>query len=275
LSKRREAFVRSLARRRERKEHRAFVADGIRVVDEALAGPVQVTDLVVTPDAQPVVEQWQRAGRLTGIDIWLAEDDRFAKLVESSHPQGLLAILRIPHRTLGHIGAKGPILLLDRLQDPGNAGTLLRSLLAVGGRSVVALRGTVDLYSQKVVRASAGSLFHLDIVTDVSPHDVLPWLAEHALPLLAMDPRGESLFTAPPVPASFVLAIGNEAAGVSEELLRRADRRIAVPMQPPTESLNAGVAGSIALYEFWRASGMPPPPAPPPPAPERGGRGGI
>ena len=269
LSKRRESFLRSLARRRERKEHRAFIVDGTRVVDEALNGTMRVTDIVVTSDSLSVVERWQRSGRLTGIDIWLVESERFAALVESNHPQGLLAAVRIPQLDLGQISARGPILLLDRLQDPGNAGTLLRSLLAVGGRSVVALRGTVDLYSQKVVRASAGSLFHLDVVTEVSPQDVSPWLLEHALPLLAMDPRGESLFAASPVPASFVLAVGNEAAGLSDDLLWHADRRIAVPMQPPTESLNAGVAGSIALYEFWRANGM----LPPSPPPHQQGRG--
>jgi RNA methyltransferase, TrmH family len=260
LSKRQETWLRSLARRRVRTERRAFIVDGMRVVDEALAGSMRVTDLVVTANARPVVDRWQQGGRLAGINIWLTDTERFAGLVDSENPQGLLAVVEMPRVELYRVGAHGPILLLDRLQDPGNAGTLLRSLLAVGGRTVVTLRGTVDLYNQKVVRASAGSLFHLDVVADVALDDVLTWLSQHALPLLAMDPRGESIYTAAaPVPASYVLAISNEAAGLSDVLLQHADRRVALPMQPPTDSLNAAVAGSIALYEFWRQHTATPP----------------
>jgi TrmH family RNA methyltransferase len=253
LSKRMESLLRGLARRHVRMERRALVADGIRVVDEALSGAMRVTDLVVTPDVRPVVERWRESGRLSGINVWLVDSRRFAALVDTEHPQGVLAVVEMPRTALDRVGAHGPILLLDRLQDPGNAGTLLRTLLAVGGRTAVALRETVDLFNPKVVRAGAGSLFHLDVVADVSLEDVRAWLAERSAPLLALDPRGESIFDiADPVPASYVLAIGNEAAGVSEALLRTAERRVAIPMQPPTESLNAGVAGSIALYELWR-----------------------
>jgi TrmH family RNA methyltransferase len=229
----------------------SFLAEGARVVEEALAGRWRVTDIVATPSAIADIERWQAAGRLGDIPVAFTDERTFRTFAESVHPQGILAVVREPRLALGEVRARGPVLVFDRLQDPGNAGTLLRSLHATGGTAALALKGTVDLFNPKVVRASAGSLFHLEIVTQVETAEALAWLEEHAIPLLALDGSGEPLFGGPvEVPPCFALAVGNEGAGISPQLLERAVRRIALPMARGVDSLNAGVAGSVALYQL-------------------------
>jgi TrmH family RNA methyltransferase len=253
LSKRKEAFVRGLARKSVRGHRGSFLAEGMRVVEEALAGPWTVTDIVGTPSAVADIGRWRAAGRLGGVAVSFTDERTFRTLADSVHPAGVLAVVEEPRLTLADARAKGPVLLLDRLQDPGNAGTLLRSLHATGGTTVIALKGTVDLFNPKVVRASAGSLFHLEVVTHAEPAAALVWLEERGIPLFALDGRGEPLFGAGgEVPRRFALAVGNESAGLAAPFLERAALRLALPMARGVDSLNAAVAGSVALYELQR-----------------------
>lgn len=253
LSKRKEAFLRGLARKSVRESRRRFVAEGLRVVEEALAGRLRVTDVVGTPSTVGDIERWREAGKLDGVQVAFTDERTFGTLVESAHPQGVLAVLEEPAESLRDLVPAGPVLILDRLQDPGNTGTLLRSLHATGGSIAVALKGTVDVFNPKVVRASAGSLFHLRAVSQVTLETAMAWLERHGLPLFTLDRRGPSLFELDtPIPATFALAVGNEAAGLAPELLTRAAATLALPMAAGVDSLNAGVAGTVALYELWR-----------------------
>jgi TrmH family RNA methyltransferase len=253
LSKRKEAFLRGLARKSGRDRRRRFLAEGLRVVDEALSGRLRVTELVGTPSTAPDIELWRAAGKLEGIGVSLTDERTFRRLAESIHPQGVLAVVEEPEVDLKRVSSRGPVLLLDRLQDPGNAGTLLRSLQAVGGRTLLALTGTVDLFNPKVVRASAGSLFHLEVAVRLRAAAALEWAQSRGLPVFALDQRGEPLFGPGwSAPRSFVLAVGNEGGGLAAEILERSERRLALPMARGVDSLNAAVAGSVALYELCR-----------------------
>ncbi len=253
LSKRKEAFLRGLARKSVRGHRGSFLAEGARVVEEALAGRWRVTDIVGTPSTAADIERWRAAGRLAGVAIAFTDERTFRTLADSVQPQGVLAVVEEPRLALRELRAAGPVLILDGLQDPGNAGTLVRSLHATGGTTVLALKGTVDLFNPKAVRASAGSLFHLEIAARVEPAETLAWLETRRIPLLALEAGGEPLFGgAFETPARFALAVGNEGAGLSPGLIESAARRLAIPMAPGVDSLNAAVAGSVALYELRR-----------------------
>jgi TrmH family RNA methyltransferase len=245
--------VRGLARKSVRGHRGSFLAEGARVVEEALAGRWRVTDIVATLSAGEDVERWRSRGLLDSVAVSVTDDRTFRTLAESVHPQGVLAVVEERRAELARLHAEGPALVLDRVQDPGNAGTLLRSLHAAGGTAVLALVGTVDLFNPKAVRASAGSLFHLEVATQVATGAALDWLESERRPLFALDQSGDSIFADSfPVPERFVLAVGNEGAGLAEPLLERAARRLAIPMAPRVDSLNAAVAGSIALFELVR-----------------------
>ncbi|MBA2564947.1 MAG: RNA methyltransferase [Gemmatimonadetes bacterium] len=253
LSKRKETYLRGLASRAVRESRGHFLAEGVRVIEEALAGAMRVTDIVGTPSASGDIERWTSEGRLRHVHVSVADERVFRTLSTVGQEQGVLAVVEASPALLPDRPPRGPVLLLDRVQDPGNAGTLLRTLRATGGDLAIALAGTVDLFNPKVVRSSAGSLFHVRLATGVSLDAAVAWMVERALPLVALDPAGESLFESGWIPRGpFALAVGNEGAGLDARLLEAAAERLALPMAGGVESLNAGVSGSVALYELTR-----------------------
>ena len=190
--------------------------------------------------------------------VWLSEDV-FGSVVETQSPQGIAALLVPPVRALDDVmgsssaDAAPLILVAAGLQDPGNLGTLIRSAEAFGATGVVTTPGTVSAWNQKALRASAGSLFRVPVVS--VGLEELTGLKVQGLVLMAAvaeDSYGaveaqDALFV-----GASALLIGNEGAGLSEELLGMADIRVTIPCPGRVESLNAAVAGSLLLYEASR-----------------------
>jgi TrmH family RNA methyltransferase len=195
----------------------------------------------------------------------------FASAVETESPQGIAALAEPPRFSLAEAlgesdtpaasGRRGAplVLIAASLQDPGNFGSLIRSAEAFGATGVIALPGTVDVWNGKALRASAGSAFRVPVVQE-KPGPAFSVLAQRSIPVIAAVPvgstgrgGGEAIpcsrfdFTGPAA-----ILIGNEGAGLSEELLERADARVSIPMPGAVESLNAAVAASILLYEASR-----------------------
>ena len=175
----------------------------------------------------------------------------FERISDLATPSEMLAILALTEGEPAAILARrGPVLLLAGINDPGNAGTLLRSAEAFGAAGALFGRGGVDPYSPKVVRAAMGSSFRLPIaMVDAD------WLIEEAnrggRPIVAADMDGAEVGELE-LPANAILAIGNERRGV-REWLPRFDLAVRIPQPGAAESLNAAVAGSILLYELARS----------------------
>jgi TrmH family RNA methyltransferase len=141
--------------------------------------------------------------------------------------------------------------VLDGIQDPGNAGTLVRAASAFGLSGVVALEGTVDLFNAKAIRAMAGAVAHLPLCR--APWtDLAPWIASRGIPLLVADPAGDDV-TAQGTRFSWALAVGNEGAGPRQPVMDAAAARLSVPMRSGTDSLNAGMAGAILMFALTSA----------------------
>ncbi|MDX2266610.1 MAG: RNA methyltransferase [Bryobacter sp.] len=169
------------------------------------------------------------------------------ELSSLDHPAGWIALMEAPPREPWEIQQEDLVLVLDGIQDPGNAGTLLRSAEAFGVAGVIALRGTVELFSPKVIRASAGSIFRIPVRRQCQWED-LHFPA--GFPLYAAMPSGGKRPSKVDWRRGGAILIGNEGAGVSRELAA-----LAQPLTIPThsvESLNAAVAGAILLYEATR-----------------------
>ena len=155
------------------------------------------------------------------------------------------------HYYRAHFGADRLILVLAGLQDPGNVGTLIRSAEAFGASGVVLLPGTVNRWNAKAVRASAGSVFRLPAVS-LRVEEMMAMLRERGVRLLAATADGDVALDETGLDGPVALVIGNEGAGVPEELLAAADARVAIACPGPVESLNAAIAGSVLLYEAAR-----------------------
>ena len=245
LSLSRSTQVRSLHRKKGRSEERAFLAEGERLLEELAGVPERVRYLFGTRDRV----DWLM-GRFPDAEVYEI-DGEGNRLFATENAQGVGGVVEMPEpATAADIAAvDAPVIFLDRLADPGNAGTILRTAEWFGAAGVLFGEGSVDPYNPKVVRATMGAIFRLPIALDV------PIAALHPLeiPLHALDAGGEEQLGMHPLPVHAIYAVGSEAHGVSAELRPHA-RLLRIAGGGGGESLNAAIAASILLYEIFRGS---------------------
>lgn len=250
LSRNEAKLIRRLGSRKRRAEEAAFLVEGVRPVEELIAagGPSQLA--VVSP----ILESTERGRELlealsaAGCRIAVTSDHELERLADTETPQGVLAVAEKPTRRLAELepADAATILILDRVADPGNLGTLVRTAAALGVGWIVALPGTVDPWNPKAVRASAGALFRIPVSEERWP-DVLVWLRRREFAILCADPGGTPVRRREAKRGRIALVLGNEPRGLSAEVVSGCDRRVAVELPGGVESLNVAVAGAILL----------------------------
>jgi len=232
--------------------------EGMRILEEAIRSGLKFKAVFFRASAE------NRAERLLPqladqVETLLLPDKLFASAVPSETPQGVAALVRCKVFTLVDVLAKsqaGPLLAIAGVQDPGNLGTILRSAEAFGAGGILLGEGTVNPFNSKVIRASAGSVFRLPMV-QAKLLGTLNQMRELGLRLIATSshkgtPLDQATLTGP-----LAIFIGSEGAGLPRELLAQMTDTVAIPHSPTVESLNAGVAASIVLYEAARQSNSP------------------
>lgn len=238
---------RSLRRRKGRDATGWFLAEGPRLLRELLdaGSPVDVVlaDAGVT-DAEPVRDLLAKA-REAGWRVETVERHVIEEIADTTTPQAVLAVAEIPSWGWDDL-PPGSLVLLDGVQDPGNAGTLIRTSIALGASGVIALEGTSDPWGPKAVRASAGAglrrpVFRADRTSTIAE------LRHRKLPLWVAEADGDPLSRGGSVPARLAIALGAETHGVSAQLEEAAARRVAIALAAGVESLNVAVAGALLL----------------------------
>jgi TrmH family RNA methyltransferase len=228
-----------------------IAVEGLHLIEEAIRSGLRLHAVFFSESAG------ERAERLLpqvgkNVETLLLPDQVFASAVATEHPQGVAALVAPKKFELKDIVASGGLLIIAMgIQDPGNLGTLLRSAEAFGARGVILAEGTVSAFNSKVIRAAAGSLFRLPCVS-ASFAEVLPVLRKNAIRIIATSSHKGTLLPQADLKGGVALLIGNEGAGVPKEVLAQADERIVIPHSSNVESLNAGVAAAIILYEAAR-----------------------
>jgi TrmH family RNA methyltransferase len=245
-------LARDLQRRKARERLGLFVAEGVRATEELLRSSLGVRGILFGPAlaGAPRADELRAVIRARGIPVIDVTEPEFESAAATDAPQGVLAIGEIPRRDLPTIELpqKSRILVLDAIQDPGNAGTLLRTAAALGVAATLALPGTVDLWNAKVVRSAMGALFHRPPVT--TTWELLDvFLNERRVALWGSDTVGEPI-DGPDAPARMALVVGNEGGGLSAEARSRVSRVVTVPIESGVESLNVAVAAGILLHHF-------------------------
>ena len=242
--------ARDLRRRKARERNGLFVAEGVRTVEELARSPLVVEAVLVTAraalDARAAAALQALAAR--GVPVLEVTDAEFESAADTEHPQGLLAIVRQPKRSLDDLtlGPTARLLVLDAIQDPGNVGVLIRTAAALSATAVVALPGTVDVWNAKVVRSAAGTHFRFAALE--ASLDALDALLEReGIPLWGTDAGGTPV-EAVTAPARLAIAVGNEGAGLSDALRARCSTVVSLPMAPDVESFNVAVAAGLTLY---------------------------
>jgi TrmH family RNA methyltransferase len=250
--------IRDLQRRKAREKRGLALAEGVRLVEEALAAGVTVTGAAVAPGLEGTDRGRALKAALVSRRVALDElDDRaLAELADTEHPQGVIAVIEPKvwsFTDLTRHEARGTtILVLDGVQDPGNVGTILRSALALGAGGVIALPGTADLHNSKVLRGAMGAAFTLPNL-HATDAEFLAWVGSSKVAVWATAMDGTPVDQAPRPKGPLALLLGNEGAGVRAELAARATARVSIPIAAGAESLNVAAAAAIFLWECSRA----------------------
>ena len=227
--------------------------EGLRVIEEAIRSGVRFKAVLFSESGEKL------AGRLlpqigAHVETLVLPDKLFAGMVDSENPQGVAALVHYKQTSVADVLERtplGPVVVVAGLQDPGNLGTIVRSAEAFGAAGVLLGEGTVSPFNPKVVRATAGSIFRLPTARGKTA-EILSELRGRGVRLVATSshkgvPLGEANLALP-----LAVLVGGEGGGISKDLLGKADGIVAIPHSPQVESLNAGVAASIVLYEIAR-----------------------
>lgn len=186
-------------------------------------------------------------------DVYQVSSHLFHKLSDTIAPQGILAVVSKKLWSDDLVFEHGKnVMILDRIQDPGNLGTMLRTADAAGYGGALILKGSGDAYGPKAVRAAAGSLFRLPIQFPDTPEQVAQLCKKHGKRIVCTTPKGNRDYFDIDMSNDIALVMGNEGNGIGEVLLEQADERVRLPMTGTIESLNVAVAAGILLYESVR-----------------------
>jgi TrmH family RNA methyltransferase len=221
------------------------IAESFHLLEEALRSDCEISAVFAAESVRTAVESHVRG--LKNIRVVVLPDDLFQSISSTEASQGVMALVRPPRWTVEQLfRGESLTVILDGLQDPGNAGAILRAAEAFGATGVAFLKGTVSPYNPKCLRASAGSVFRVPLVASMDPHLVLVAIEQRKLDMFALMPSGSLELSECNFSRKCAIIVGSEGRGVSERL-----RAKAIDVRIPTvavESLNAALAAGIALY---------------------------
>ena len=226
-----------LSQKKHRDREGLFLVEGWHLVEEAVKSDWTIDTLIVE-DGVEVTDEWST------LPLEFVSSPVMKEISQTETPQGIAAVVRQKEWELNQ---PKRMLMLDQIQDPGNVGTIIRSGLAFGVEAIILGKGTVDLYNEKVVRATQGALFHFPVIQS----DLFEWLNKRDIVVYgtALDEQAKALPEIEP-PEAFAIILGNEGMGVQPSLLERCNETIYIPQETQAESLNVGIAASVILYHF-------------------------
>ena len=228
--------IASLHKKKFRDEYELFFIEGMKSIKEAINFNQEIEYILYSPD---MVEYDLD---IEGIEV---SKEILCKISDTVTPQGIIAVCKIKEEKIDVLKGKKKIVYLDKVQDPGNVGTIIRTADAFGIDCVVLSKECADIYSPKVVRSTMGSLFHLPVIRDVGVEE----LKKLNMKIYSSSLDGDEEFK---IEDNSILVIGNEGNGISEETKEITDEFIKIKMPGNAESLNASIAAGILMYEFTK-----------------------
>jgi TrmH family RNA methyltransferase len=231
---------------KERRTAALFVAEGIQSVREAITfrNEISIDTLYLTSNGRNRLEESINVSGVNTVDV---SDEVMAAISETITPQGILAICSIPQRSISQLQLSGnsKIIYLSEIQDPGNAGTIIRSADAMGMAAIVTSPGSVDLFSPKVVRSTAGSLWHIPVFESVSLAEMIAAFPQTQM--FTLGSKGSTPLPELKVDSDCIAIFGNEARGIATP---QNLAQVSIPMPGNAESLNLSAAASIVMYHL-------------------------
>ncbi|MGL4569752.1 MAG: TrmH family RNA methyltransferase [Clostridium sp.] len=240
--------LKKLKDRKGRNKLQKYLIEGFRLVEEALKAGAQIECIFCLEyedsKTEALVKQYNYKGKIYKLNRSL-----FLEVCDTENPQGILAVIKMEEVNSDINGEF--YLLCDKLQDPGNLGTIIRTAHASGVDGIILTKGTVDIYNDKTIRSTMGSMFYVPIIID-NDLSYLKSLKEKGFKIVSTSLEGSKDFFEEDLTGKTVITVGNEGNGVSKEVYELSDKKVKIPMPGGAESLNVGVATSIILYEKLR-----------------------
>ena len=225
------------------------MAEGPKVIRAAHEGGAEIRELYLGPDADPAVED---LGVESGAVVQRLAAGVIERVASTVTPQSEIALVSRPQASLESLATARLVLVGVAVQDPGNAGTMVRTALAAGASGILFTEGSVDVFSPKTVRSSAGAVFALPVIEGLPAAGALDEIGRQGLTRLGTDAdSGEDLYEAHLSDRTAVI-VGNEANGLPSELVPYLDRTVRIPMLGPADSLNVAVASAVVCFELLR-----------------------
>lgn len=244
-------YVRSLNTKKTRDEEKAFIVEGIKFVKEAIKEKAHIIYLIFSEGSMNKTEIKELVELNHDIEdkIVICQDNVFNSIADTINAQGVLAVIKRddnPH----HMVDYKFIVYCDRIQDPGNLGTIIRTLDAFGPGLLIFNKGCVDLYNPKVVRASAGAIFRVPFINAAQDDEMLQKLKSEGFVVISTVVESDVSFENIEKHEKICVVIGNEGQGVSREIRNNSHMNITIKMSGNAESLNASIAAGISIYEI-------------------------
>lgn len=232
-----------------------FVLEGITVLKEAIEEGARIDYVIYSDSFAENSESIEIIEKLQAekVNVYSVDNRLFASVSGTETPQGIIAAVEKPEWDADAVLEEGTnIIVLDRVADPGNMGTIIRTAEAAGFSGILVIKGSTDPYSGKVSRSASGALMRMPVLYADSPQDAVDMIRSNGKNIVCTDPRSDKNYYDVDLAKNAAIVIGNEAAGVCEELFGCADISVGIPMEGKTESLNAAIAASVMMYESLR-----------------------
>lgn len=247
--------IKSLYKKKNRWENRLFLIEGIKIVEEAIINEIGIKTIIISDNFFESKDGMRfYEGLRQRYNFVKVNDILYRSISDTENPQGIMAICGFNIREVKEIDGRNThfILFLDGIQDPGNMGTIIRTADAFNIDGIIVGDGSVDPYNPKVVRSTMGSIFRVPLYICKNSVESLVGLKNKGFLILATSLSGVRIYDID-FDHKFVCIIGNEANGVDSTIMEYANQQIKIPMPGNAESLNAGVAASIIMYEVMRS----------------------
>jgi len=242
--------IRKLKEKKHRIEKNQFIVEGFRFVMEALQSSFEVPMIFVSESAEGRWHSFNVEGILQkDTKVYWVTESVLKTICSTDTPQGIAAVVNNKAKFIED--KQGVYVLVDRLQDPGNLGTIIRTAHAAGALGVIFTKGTVDVYNEKTLRSTMGSIFNIPVIED-KELTIVRELKEKGFKLVVSSLDTEKNFYEADLKGKVIICVGSEATGASEDIYELSDIKVKIPMPGGAESLNAAIAGAIMIYETVR-----------------------
>lgn len=240
--------TKKLKDRKNRLKEKKYIIEGFRLIQESFKAKCLIDYIVVSEIGLEKLDEYLKE-YLDKVKIYVMKNNLFSQLTSTEQPQGIIAVLNITDSTEKLDGEF--YLLCDKVQDPGNLGTIIRTAHAAGATGIILTKGTVDIYNDKTIRSTMGSIFYMPVIHD-NDLSFLKELKSKGFKLVATSLEESKDFFDEDLSGKIILSVGNEGNGISDEIFSLADKKVKIPMPGGAESLNVAVATSIILFEKVR-----------------------